>query len=129
MPDPRIHVEGLAELRKALRTVEHQSPREVGKALKSGVRPAAERGQQLARKGKTHKLERSIRPGVSGVKGFIRSTLIYAGVHEYGGRVGRHRSIRITPSLAMNRAVDESIPDIVERIGDELERLAERQGF
>lgn len=129
MTQPRIRVEGLRELRQALRAVDTKLPREVGKALKAGAKIAADRAQQTVRHGATGDLADSVKPGATGVRGYVRSRLIYAGVHEYGGRVGINRSVRITPTKAINRSVDDALPQVAEKISDEIDQLTRRHGF
>lgn len=128
MAEPKIAVLGIKELRKALGQMDKGLAKEVSKALKAGAAVAADKARGNAPK-RTGKLAASIRPGASGAKAYVKSSLIYAGVHEYGGRVGINKSVRIAPKKFINRGVDESLPEVMDTIGDELDALAKRNGF
>lgn len=128
MTQPRIQILGATELRAALRGIDKGLAREVGKALKAGAQIARPRAAALEPH-RSGTLADSVKAGASGAKAYLKSSLIYAGVHEYGGRVGRKHAVRIKPSMALNRGVDESLPKIIDVIGDGIDALSRKEGF
>lgn len=49
------------------------------------------------------------------VQGAVGSNLVYAAIHEFGGRAGRGGSVNIKAKRYLGRAVEQSKPAIIER--------------
>lgn len=128
-----LAVEGLGELRRALRRVD----READKALKRDLRQIGNNVRDRARANISHRTGRhgdptlprlasTIRVGVKARALTVFSDQPYARVQDQGGRVGRGAVIpRARASAYMTRAVQQSrstVEQQVERLGDTIER-------
>ena len=81
--DVNVHIEGLAEFRRDLRSIDRALPREVNQVIKSAVgRVAAEASRTAPRQSGT--LAGSYRPFTRGNIAGVTSRLPYAPVIEYG---------------------------------------------
>ena len=128
MANPAIQVDGLKELRRDLKKLGKEAQKELRVALKAGAEMAVPAAQSLAPK-RSWELAGSIKSGTSGAKAFIGSKLPYAAVHQWGGRVGRNKSVQIQPKHYLTKAVEETAPRIMDHIEDEIGNLARRLGW
>jgi phage gpG-like protein len=134
---PGVSVEGLAQLRRDLKAVEKTLPRELTTTLRRAAQPVARTAAELAPRGKTGDLERSIKAGAAGTRATIRSRLPYANVIAWGGTTGKgHRpgvggsgSVKVKPSLFPEKAADEKSEQFLNELADGLENLLGRHGF
>ncbi len=126
---PQIHTLGIKEMRTALRNMDAGLARQLTKTLKAGAEVARPVASRLEPRGRTGRLAASVRAGAAGPKSYLRSSLIYAGPHEFGGRVGIHKSVRIHATAAMQRGIEDTMPQIIDVIGDGIDDLAQRNGF
>ena len=102
------------ELRKSIRTA----------ALKVAAEAAASAPRRSGA------LAKSIRPYVSGAKASIGSTLPYAGVVHWGGTIHpRGVDIKFPRTEFITKAVARHTDQIVDDIGDGIERAALRAGW
>ena len=125
----RVEVEGLAKLRRDLRRMQPAALKEIRGVLRdaAGV-VAADAARNAPRL--TGALAKSIRPGTSGNRAFVRSRLPYAGVHEYGGRISPQGTpISIKRSAFIARAIEAKQEQIVDELGDGIERVATKHGW
>lgn len=113
---PGVYLEGLSDLRRALKRVDREldrslakSLREIGKKVRDRVRAGALRFAQ------SHTLEKSLRYSVKQKTASIYSDVVYSRVQEYGGRVGHGAVIRradahhyMTEGIAASRRVIDS---------------------
>lgn len=129
-----VLVEGVKDLRRDLRAIDKALPKELTKALKAAAEEVLPTARALAPK-RSGRLASSLRASGAGNKASIRSPLPYANVQHWGGSVGRGRvggrggSTHINPTKFIVRAVDRHHEDVVDRLGDEIEALAERHGW
>src|SRR5881275_3315528 len=132
--DAAINVEGQAELRKALAAIDRGFGREINQAIKHGLEKTVPVAAGLAPH-KTGRLAASLKAGAAGNRSFIRSRLPYANVIHWGGNVPNQRSTSTRPkrhfeaSLFAERAISSRAEQIVDEVGDQLDRLATRHGF
>ncbi len=125
-----VRVEGLAALRKDLKTYSPDARKEVTRKLKVGAAIVATAARPLARKGKTGKLAAGFRPGAAGNSAFVRNRVPYAGVHEFGGTIApKGTPFQITAHPAASLALELNADRIVESIGDGLDDVAARHGW
>jgi phage gpG-like protein len=103
--------------------------RELGRSIREAADKVAVTAGALAPR-RSGALAHSIRPYVSGAKASIGSTLPYAGVVHWGGVI-RPKGTPITfkPTEFISRAVDDHADELVEDIGDGIERAALRAGW
>jgi hypothetical protein len=130
----QISVKGLAQLRRDLKAIEKTLPNEIRDGLKdaAGVvsREATVQAPRL-----TGRLSASLRPGTSGARAFIRSPVPYGNVIHWGGTTGKGHSAtrpgatRIRANPFIKRAADVKSPEALDRLADNLEKLALRHGF
>lgn len=132
MAGPPVRVKGLKELRRDLKQIDKGLTKEVTKAQKSAAGPAARRASQLAPRGDTAKpnLADSVRPFASGTRAGIRINQPYAGVQNFGGSIRpRGTPITIRATGFATKAVEESMDDFIDDLGDNIDALAVRHGF
>ena len=128
MDNAAIHVQGLDELRRKLSKADKRMARELGQAGKAAADIVAKdaRLRVPARSGRARKSVRAVAArGGGAVKGGGKTAEYYPWL-EFGGRVGRRRSVvrkpvkegrYIYPSLARNRdRVRESYADGVRSV-------------
>jgi hypothetical protein len=129
MAAPQVKTEGLAELRRDLKRLDPLIDRELRDAIRDAADKVAVTAGALAPRD-SGALAHSIRPYVAGAKASVGSTLPYAGVLEFGGTI-RPRGVPITfqPAGMVGRAVEDHADQIVEDIGDGIERAARRAGW
>ncbi len=129
MADVRVHAQGLQEFRRDLKRYEPLVERELAGAIKEAAGKVAVTAGALAPRD-SGELAQSIRPYVSGVRASIGSTLPYAGVQEFGGSISpRGAPITIRPGGFVGRAIEDHADELVEDIGDAVERAARRAGW
>lgn len=152
-----MRVEGLDQLRAALRAAPDASAREVRKALRGGAVKVTARARQNAPK-KSGRLAGSLRPFATQRSAGVRSTLIYAGVQEFavdwvrsnprrghaatrgeklvgraGGRSGgtntvHYNALPATPRFA-TKAVEDLAPELMEETFDQLVAILHLHGW
>lgn len=128
-PDVRVKTEGLAELRRDLKRLDPLIDRELRDAIKEAADKVAVTAGALAPRD-SGALAHSIRPFVSGARASVGSTLPYAGWIEHGGSISpRGVPISIRGAHMVEKAVDDHADQIVEDIGDGVERAARRAGW
>lgn len=129
MAEARVQTQGLAQLRRDLKRLDPLIDRELRDAIREAAdKVAVTAGARAPRD--SGALAHSIRPFVSGAKASVGSTLPYAGVVEFGGVI-RPRGVPITfrPAGMVGRAVEDHADQIVEDIGDGIDRAARRAGW
>lgn len=132
-----IRVEGLAQLRRALRQAsDTDSLAGVRNALRAGAGTAAANAQGRVPV-RTGRARASIRPGVSGNKAFVvggRASVPYFGWLDFGSRTprsGRRRSVGPwrgsgrgpTGGRFLYPAIEATRPQIVRQVADALEEV------
>jgi phage gpG-like protein len=122
--DDAVHIQGLRELRRDLRAISKDAPKDLNKAFKEVARPIVARAQSLAPR-RSGRLASSIRAGTRGDRLFIRSPLPYAGVVHWGGTI-RPKGAPITfrRTEFITRAVAEKQDELIDRLGDAIEDSA-----
>ena len=123
-----VKVEGLADLRRDLRAIDRKLPRELNKAQREALKGTAIKAGQLAPK-RGGRLAASIRPFATARAAGLRSPVVYANAHHWGGTVGPKKTSYIRPTFFAFRAVRGDLPEIVDRLGDAVEAVAKRHGF
>lgn len=120
--DLAIAVEGLRPLLRALKHTEDRLDKNLKLRLKEIARPVADRAKRNAPK-RSGRLAGSIKTAATLKGAAVRSTLVYAPIHEYGGRTGRGNRIRA--SRFMERAVQSSQGDVELRARRLLDDIAD----
>lgn len=129
MPDVMIETEGLAALRRDLKRLDPLIDRELRDAIRDAAGKVAITAGALAPR-RSGELAHSIRPFVSGAKASIGSTVPYAGVVHWGGTIRpRGEPITFKRTEFITRAVDDHADQIVQDMGDGVERAARRAGW
>ena len=124
-----VEVEGLADLRKALRGLDKGALREVQKVTKSAAQLVATEAAGLAPH-RSGRLSQSIKAATSGNAGIVRSQLPYAKVHEYGGTIRPAGSpITILRSEFIGRAQDRKASEVADLLARRFADLAARNGW
>ena len=124
-----VRIEGLAILRRDLRKMAPGVVKEIRDVLKDAATTVAGDARPFAAH-RSGKLAASYRPGTAGNSAFVRSRLPYAAVHEFGGTIaprGTPFTIKATP--AVTRSLDKNAERIVDKLGDGIDRVADRNGF
>lgn len=132
----RVGVKGLTDLRRDLRKVEQQLPRQLTQTMKEAAEPVARKSAALAPR-RTGKLAASIKAGARGTTASVRSRLPYANVIAWGGTTGRgHKpgvggsgSVKIAASRFPEKAADAEGEGFMGRLADGIEQLLGRNGF
>lgn len=127
--DVHVEVEGLAKFRRDLNQLEPAVDKEAQKEIKQAVgKIATTAGAQAPRQ--SGDLAHSIRPFGSGARLGVGSKLPYAKVLEYGGTIQpRGVPIKFQPSLFVTKAVEDHADELVEDIGNAVDRAARRVGW
>jgi hypothetical protein len=130
MPDSdAVHIDGLRDLQRDLRRLAPDARRDITRALKEGAKTIAVASAPLAAR-RTGALARSFRPGASMMQGYVRSRLPYAAVQEFGGTIRpKGAPVEIQPHPAATRALQLKEEQVVDHIGDALERVALKHGW
>lgn len=124
-----VHVKGLAEMRRDLKRLDPLIDRELRDAIKEGAEKVAVTAGALAPH-RSGDLAHSIRAFVSGARASVGSTLPYAGVVNWGGTISpRGVPIKFERLEFTTRAIEDHADQIVEDIGDGVERAARRAGW
>lgn len=127
--DVQVRVDGLREFRRDLKRVDNEADKELRKSIRTAaLKVAAEAAASAPRR--SGALAKSIRPYVSGARASIGSTLPYAGVVHWGGTIQpRGVDIRFPRTEFITKAVERHTDQIVDDIGDGIERAALRAGW
>ncbi len=125
-----VRIEGLGQLRRDFRAIGGPAlQRELRSVLLRAATIAAGQASAFAPR-RTGQLAASIRPGARGTTAYVRSSLPYAGVQEFGGTIRpRGTPMHIRGRHFVGRAVDHQADTIVDAIGDGIDRLAVAHGF
>lgn len=123
-----IRIEGLKELRRDLKALASGAPKELRSGLVDAGQDVASEARSRAPR-RSGRLAGSIRSEASGSGAVVGSPLVYAPVHEFGGRVGRQRATRIRESAFARGALEDKADSVAQKVEDEVERLARRHGF
>jgi len=131
-----VRVDGLADLRRAVRAVDPAGLKAIQATLKGASETVARDARVLAPK-KTGRLASSIRAGTSGNRAVVRDRLPYANVIHWGGSTGKgHRpgaawsgSVLVRPSLFISRAVDRNENRIAVMLANEFDRVIRTRGW
>lgn len=125
-----VRVEGLADLRRDLRKLEHlEERREVTRALKGGAKVTATAARPFVRS-RSGKLAGSYRAGAAGNTAFVRSRLPYAAIQEFGGTIRpKGAPITIRPQKAVTRALASKEDTIVQKVSDALDQVFRAAGW
>lgn len=134
MADVTVRVEGLAQLRRDLRTMGAELDRE----LRDDLKRAAERevlptARALAPR-KTGRLASSLRVTARGNRVSISSRVPYANVQHWGGTTGRghqlgHGATRVQGTYFITRAATQNLDRMTSAVGDEFIQFARRHGW
>jgi phage gpG-like protein len=131
-----IQVQGLADLRRAVKAVDPAGLTAIRVVLKDAAVLVARdaRGMAPHRSGR---LAAGIRAGTSGNRAVVRDRLPYANLIHWGGSTGRgHKpgvpwsgSVLVRPSLFISRAIDRNEEVIARHLADEFDSLIKRSGW
>lgn len=129
-----VQVEGLNDLRKALKTTDAELATELRLVLKGAAEIVAVRARSLAPH-RSGALAASIKAGTSGSSALVRSNLPYANVIHWGGTTGPGHSrghagaTTIKPSLFISHAIEQTDRAVVDEVQAGLDRLITRAGW
>jgi phage gpG-like protein len=140
-PVGQVHIQGLRELRRDLKSIDRKLPAQLNKRLKVAADPIAKdaarhapkRTTALLREPRPGALARSIRVRTSGSKLFLGSSLPYARVVHWGGRhpVFGNRQVWVKeprrPFLA--EAVSRGGDNVERAVFDTIEDFMKGAGF
>lgn len=120
MAGETIKILGLKELQRSLKNFQKDvknAPRQINAEAARLVRDTA---RQIVPR-RSGRLARSITPGASGTKSYVKTSLIYGPVIHFGWP--RHH---ISPSPFLYNALDQRHDDIVDLYNKRLEELADK---
>lgn len=123
-----IQVKGLKELRRDLRRTDKEAVKEVRQTIRDAARIVAEEAGRLAPRGPTGKLAESYRGTASGTLGIVRSRLVQARFIEFGFHP-RGGSTFVPGREVIGRAIERSEGEVIEALGDGIDRAASRAGW
>jgi HK97 gp10 family phage protein len=123
-----IQVNGLRELRRELKRVSADLPKELAQANHDAAEIVAAEARRRVpvRSGKLRGSVRSLRGQARGVVAAGRASVPYAGVTEFGGRIRRFHSsskTRIPAQPYLYPALADKRDEVVEHYGDALDSL------
>jgi phage gpG-like protein len=131
----RVRVEGLRELRAALRALGPAAGRELRDGIKDAAELVALQARRDAPRGEPGRdphpgqLAASIR-APKGAQAAVVSRLPYAGVHEWGGTIApRGVPIEIDRARYVGRALHDQLDAFMERLEHNIDAVAARHGF
>lgn len=118
--DQPLRVDGLAELRRALRSMERTAPRELNKALKAAAADEVLPTANALTPVRTGRLRARNRVSVRGNRVALINSLPYAQVLHWGGTtgpghkpgVGGSGAVKVTASKWMARAAEQERDDV-----------------
>jgi hypothetical protein len=127
----KVAVEGLNQLRRDLKAIAKEVPRELSHTLKSAAGPVSMAPRR------TGALAASVKASASGTRASIRSAKPYANVEAWGGTTGRgHKpgvggsgSVRVKATRFPERAAEQGAEQFLERLADGVDGLLVRHGF
>lgn len=121
-----VRVEGLAELRRALKRIDRDLDRDLARYLRSIGYGVRDRGRSNADEfRRTGALSKSIRASVTARRGSVYSNLPQAPVHEYGGTIQpRGVPISIEARGFLTEAVRQSRTEIQGGLEEILDAIA-----
>lgn len=113
-----VQVEGLDELRRALKQADSNLVKELRKGLTDAAKLVVAEAKSRAAKGPTGDMSRQIKPSVQGTTARVRATAAHRGFnypvrHEFGD----YKQPFLEPALQAKRgAVEDKIDDVVGRV-------------
>lgn len=126
---PTVRVKGLREFRRDLKRLSPAVNRELTRELKTVAEPVAADARAHAPK-LTGEYAASIRVYTTGTKVSIGSRLPQAGVLHWGGTIRpRGVPIHFKPRPVVMEAADRQSHEIVDGLGDAVERAARKVGW
>jgi HK97 gp10 family phage protein len=126
-----VEIKGLRELRAALKAIDPKLLREANVALRDAVQPIAADAKTRA-PFLSGVLSQSVRAGATGKGAFIGAGAVYAGIQEFGGTIKfatKAGELTIKPQPFLWPAITSGADDVVDRVGDAIDRLAAHEGF
>ena len=127
-PDLAVRVENLDAIRRAFRSVDKGAVKEVQAVTKKAAEIVAVEARVRAPR-LSGALAGSIKATTSGHKGIVRSRLPYAAVHEWGGRVGRNKSVYIKGRHYTTGALEAKQGEVQRELADGFDDVLRRNGF
>jgi hypothetical protein len=136
MPTARnaIEVEGLQQLRRALKAVEADAPKELRDVIKDAARIGAEQAgrnaprgtQPLGNRRPQKRLADAYVGTTSGAKGIIRNPLPHAAIYEYrkSGTPAQMRGVK-----PVDRALESKVDEIADLLAEGIDAVMVRRGF
>lgn len=132
----RVEFEGLRDFRRDLNKADKEAGKQMRLVLKEATEVVAKEAQKRSPR-KSGTLAKSIKPGTSGDRALIRSSLDYFAVHEFGGTVGRGRipgragsgSIKIKKSSMVYGAISSKRLEAERIVLKGIDRLGRIAGF
>lgn len=120
MQGPHIEVDGLRDLRRSLSSAEKGIKRQLPKMMQDSAKPVLPiaRSESPARTGV---LKRRLRITRSASGAALANSTRYAGPIEYG-----HPARNIRPSGSMQESVDKGLPEVEDRLAENLDNFNER---
>jgi hypothetical protein len=124
-----VRVDGLRDFRRDLKRLDKDLPKELNKELKEVVgKVAVDAALNVNRR--TGETGRNYRPFTRGNVSGVRNPLPWAGVLEFGGEIApKGTPFTIRKQEPITRAIERRRDQLVEDIGDAIERSAHRAGF
>lgn len=119
-----IEVQGLAQLRRDLRKVDKESVLEVRRTIREGARIVASEAASLS----TGRVAAGFRGTTSGTRGVVRNPFLPARFLEYGFHP-RGGSTFVEPRSYVGRAIERREGDVINALGDGLDRAARSAGW
>lgn len=124
-PQP-VKVEGLADLRRALRDLEKKAPRELNKALRLAMEPVELVASSRTPRD-TGRLQQSNRVAVRGTRVVLRNTQPYANTIHWGRKTLRGSPSVVEPRPWLYQTLQEQRGAIGALVIREVERFIERE--
>lgn len=128
-PDLAVRVDGLADLRRSLRAIDRELPKELRVVIKGAAEVIAAEARVRAPK-RTGKLAGSIKATTSGASGIVRSRLPYANVQNWGGTIRpRGAPTHIKGRHFVDGALDAKREAAAQALARGMDDLLRRQGW
>lgn len=126
-----VRIEGLNELRKALRDMERTAPRELNKAVKEAMIPVELVASARTPRGSTGTLQASNRVVTRGAKVVLQNRAPYANTIHWGRKVARNTGRPVASKVAarpwLYDTLKEQEDEIGRRVIKSIEVFIERQ--
>ena len=130
-PDVAVRIHGLRELQRDLKKIDKALPKDLRGSLKDAIQDEVVPLAKAFAPRRSGRLMSQIKAGASGNKGYVRvpASVPYANAQHWGGTVGPKKTSRIKGTLFATRAIELRHNEIVDRIGDSIEKLAKSNGW